>query len=417
MNDLASVTSRADAVALDAADPLLTLRDELLIPEGIVYLDGNSLGPLPRRTPGRVREVLEREWGQELIAAWNTCGWMDLPSRVGDAIGRLVGAAPGQTVVADSTSVNLFKALAGAVRLRPGRRVVLSERGGFPTDLYIAQGLAGLLEDEVELRTVAPEALADALDDDTAVLLLTHVSYLTGRMHDLAALTDAAHAHGALTVWDLAHSAGVVPVELDAWGADLAVGCGYKYLHGGPGAPAFLYVAHALQGSFRNPLSGWMGHAEPFAFAPDYRPAAGVGRALCGTPPVLALAALECGVDLVERAGVAHLRAKSAALGELFIRLVDRFAEAHGLDLASPRDSERRGGQVSYRHPEGYAVIRALAERGVVADFRTPDVARFGFAPLGVRFVDAWDAAEDLREVLENGEWERPELARRHRVT
>ncbi len=417
MYELASVASFANAQALDAGDPLLLFRDELFLPDGLIYLDGNSLGPLPRATPERVRQVVEEEWGRDLITAWNSRGWMDLPVRVGDAIGTLLGAAAGQVVVADSTSANLFKALAGALRLRPERHVILTEEGSFPTDLYIAQGLIELLGAPAELRVVETDGLVEALDDDTAALLLTHVNYLTGRMHDLESLTGAAHRSGALAIWDLAHSAGVVPLELDDWHADLAVGCGYKYLHGGPGAPAFLYVARKHHEGFRSPLSGWMGHAEPFAFVPEYRPAPGIARGMCGTPPVLGLAALECGVDLVARAGSARLRAKASALGDLFIQRLDREPGAHSLQLVSPRHAACRGGQVSYRHPDGYALVRALAERGVVADFRTPDVVRFGFAPLAVRFVDAWDAAEIVEQVVATGAWERPDLARRQRVT
>jgi kynureninase len=318
--------------------------------------------------------------------------------------------------VADSTSGNLFKLLSGALRLRPGRRVVLSEESNFPTDLYVAQGLQRLLG-YPEVRLVPRDGLRDALRDDVAVLMLTHVDFRTGEVHDLAGLTRAAHAAGAFVLWDLAHSAGALPVDLGGCGADLAVGCGYKYLNGGPGAPAFAFVARRLQGTFETPLAGWMGHADPFAFSTRYEPARGIGRLLCGTPPVLSLAALECGVEAIARAGVERLRRKSVALTDLFVRLVEQECGAFGFTLASPREAERRGSQVSLRHPEGYAIVQALVARGVVGDFRTPDILRFGFAPAYVRFADAWDAAAALRAVMEGREWEREEHRTRGRVT
>jgi len=412
----ASRLTRADAEALDAADELAAVRAEFLLPEGLVYLDGNSLGALPRRAAERLREVVEREWGQDLIRSWNANGWIDLPGRVAGLIAPLIGASADEVAVADSTSVNVFKLLAGALRLRPGRRVILSEEANFPTDLYVAQGLASLLGD-VELRLVRRDGLRAALGDDVAVLLLTHVDFRTGEIHDMAGLTRAAHEAGALALWDLAHSAGAVPVDLDGGEADLAVGCGYKYLNGGPGAPAFAFVARRWQPAFESPLSGWMGHASPFAFGARYEPAPGVGRLLCGTPPILSLAALECGVETVARAGIARLRRKSMALSGLFVRLVEQECGAFGFTLASPREADRRGSQASLRHPEGYAIVQALAARGVIGDFRTPDILRFGFAPAYVRFADAWDAVAALRAVMENHEWQRPALQARGRVT
>jgi kynureninase len=307
--------------------------------------------------------------------------------------------------------------LAAALRLNPGRRVILSERENFPTDLYMAQGLIGLLGEGHELRLVEGEALPAAIDGETAILMLTHVNYRTGAMHDMDALTAAAHARGALALWDLAHSAGAVPVDLTAAGADFAVGCGYKYLNGGPGAPAFLYVAERHQERFAQPLSGWFGHAEPFAFAPDYRPAAGIARYLCGTPSVLACAALELGIDSVSPHPAAALREKSVALTETFIRAVEQECAGLGLTLLSPRDPRRRGSQVSFAHPQGYPVMQALIARGVIGDFRAPDILRFGFAPLYLRFVDAWDAAAALKDVLASGGWDRPEFHRRAAVT
>jgi kynureninase len=408
--------TRADAEAMDAADELALLRGEFLLPGGIVYLDGNSLGALPRRTAERVREVVEREWGRDLIRSWNANGWIDLPARVAGLVAPLIGASADEVAVADSTSVNVFKLLAGGLRLRPGRRVVLSEEANFPTDLYVAQGLSRLLGD-VELRLVPRGSLRAALGNDVAVLLLTHVDFRTGEIHDLAGLTRAAHDAGALALWDLAHSAGAVPVDLGGCEADLAVGCGYKYLNGGPGAPAFAFVARRWHSALETPLSGWMGHASPFAFDTRYEPAGGVARLLCGTPPVLSLAALECGVETVARAGIEGLRRKSMALTQLFVALVEQECRAFGFALASPREAERRGSQVSLRHPKAYAIVQALIARGVVGDFRTPDILRFGFAPLYLRFTDAWDAVAALREVMENREWQRPEHQARARVT
>jgi len=410
------MTTRADAEALDAADELGALRADFALPPNVVYLDGHSLGALPRAAAARVREVVEREWGEGLVQSWNAAGWIDLPARVAAEVAPLVGASADEVAVADSTSVNLFKLLAGALRLRPGRRVILSEQENFPTDLYVAQGLASLVEG-VTLRAVPRAELAAGLDDAVAVLMLSHVDFRSGELHDMAAWTRAAHEAGALVLWDLSHSAGALPVDLAGCGADLAVGCGYKYLNGGPGAPAFAFVARRHQAAFESPLTGWMGHADPFAFDTRYRPAPGISRLLCGTPPILSLAALECGVLGVASAGVARLRAKSIALTELFVRLVEQEAAGLGLALASPREPQRRGSQVSLRHAEGYAVVRALAARGVIADFRAPDVLRFGFAPACLRFADVWDAVAALRAVMAAREWERPEHRARARVT
>jgi kynureninase len=408
--------TRETAAAADAADELAFLREAFALPPGVVYLDGNSLGALPRATAERLRDVVEREWGERLIRSWNASGWIDLPARVAARIAGLVGAAPEEIAVADSTSVNLFKLLAGALRLRPGRRVILSEAENFPTDLYVAQGLGSLVEG-VELRLVPRAELAAALDERVAVLMLTQVDFRTGEIHDIAAWAEAAHAKGALALVDLSHSAGAMPVDLDATGADLAVGCGYKYLNGGPGAPAYAFVARRHQDAFVTPLAGWMGHAEPFAFDVRYRPAPGIGRLACGTPAVLSLAALECGVETIERGGVARLRRKSVALSELFIRLVERDCAGLGLALASPLEAERRGSQISLRHPEGYAVVQALIERGVIGDFRAPDLLRFGLAPAYLRFVDVWDAVAALRAVMAEREWDRPQHRARAKVT
>src|SRR5271170_5564475 len=361
------MTTRLDCAAQDAVDPLGDFRDRFELPPGVIYLDGNSLGALPRRTAGRLAELVRAEWGRDLITSWNKNGWIDLPSRVGDKIARLIGAGPGEVVVADSTSVNLFKLLSGALDLAPGRSVVLSDTGNFPTDLYVAQGLIERCGGAMALRLVEPEQVIDAIDADTAVVMLTQVDYRTGRLHDMAAVTAAAHRVGALMLWDLAHSAGAMPIALSAAGADFAVGCGYKYLNGGPGAPAFLFVARHHQARIRPPLSGWMGHAAPFAFDLDYRPAAGVARNLCGTPPILSLAALEVGVDLMLEADLGALRAKSIALGAGFAALVEQ--RCPGLfELASPRDPAARGSQISLRHKQGHAIVQALIARGVIPD-------------------------------------------------
>lgn len=393
---------RADLAALDAADALASFRDRFTLPEGVIYLDGNSLGPVPKAVPGRIAEVLGAQWGQSLIRSWTLHGWMGLPFRVGEKIGRLIGAEPNSTVVADSTSVNLFKLLAGAMGMRPGRRVVLTERGNFPTDLYIAQGMTELLGDRCVLRAV-DDPLA-ALDADVAVLTLTHVNYRTGAMHDMAKVTAAAHAAGALVLWDLSHSVGAVPLQLAADDIDLAVGCGYKYLNGGPGAPAFLMIAPRLQAAFRSPLTGWLGHAAPFDFAGDFRPAEGIARAVVGTPPILSLVPLDVGIDIMTAAPVEAVRAKSLRLTEIFMTLLEPLCAAYGFRVVTPRTVER-GSQVSVAHPDGYAIVQALISRGVIGDFRAPDVMRFGMAPLYVRYVDVWDAVAVLADVMRSGLW------------
>ena len=425
------MTTLQDCRALDERDPLRPLRDLFQLPEGVIYLDGNSLGVLPRAAPGRVADAVTREWGDGLIRSWNTAGWYELPRRVGDKIGRLIGARPGEVVATDSTSVNLFKVLSAALhRARadaPQRRVLVSERSNFPTDLYIAQGLCR--EQGLTLCLVEPHEIPGALTPEVAVLMLTHVNYRTGAMHDMAALTRAAHDAGILTVWDLAHSAGAVPVDLHAAQADFAVGCGYKYLNGGPGAPAFVWVHPAHADRFWQPLSGWWGHAAPFEFSEDYRPAAGIARYLCGTQPILSLTALDCGLDTVLAAeplgGMAALRAKSLALTDLFIALVEERCAGHGLSLVTPRAHALRGSQVCLARPEGaYAIVQALIARGVIGDFRAgdagtgrEDILRFGFTPLYLGYEDVWHAAEHLRQVLESGEWQRAEFNRKQAVT
>ncbi len=409
--------SREDALALDAEDPIAGFRERFIMPANTIYLDGNSLGPLPVAAVDRVGEVLRREWGEDLVRSWTAHGWIDLPGRVAGTIASLVGAAPHEVMVADSTSVNLFKLLAATLRLRPGRKVILSERENFGTDLYIAQGLADLLGTDAELRLVDRSQLRQALDDEVAVLMLTHVDFRTGLMHDMPAWTEAAHQAGAVVLWDLAHSAGAVPVDLAGCGADLAVGCGYKYLNGGPGAPAFAYVSEDLHDNLETPLWGWMGHASPFEFDTGYRPAEGVARLRVGTPPILSLAALECGVEGIAEIGIDRLRAKSVGLTDVFMELVDRECRGFGFEIVTPRDADRRGSQVSVRHPEGYAIVQALIAAGVIGDFRDPDILRFGFAPAYIRYVDVWDAVDSLREVMATGSWRRPEYRTRLKVT
>jgi len=424
------MTTLNDCRALDAQDPLAPLRDLFDLPPGVIYLDGNSLGPLPRATPARVEQVVREEWGQGLIRSWNTAGWFELPGRLGDRIGALIGARPGETVATDTTSVNLFKVLSAALAMQaadaPTRRTVVSERSNFPTDLYIAETLCR--ERGLHLQLVEPEEIASAVNAETAVLMLTHVNYRTGAMHDMRAVTAQAHAAGALLIWDLAHSAGAVEVDLHGAHADYAIGCGYKYLNGGPGAPAFVWVHPRHADRFVQPLSGWWGHAQPFAFTPDYQPAAGIARYLCGTQPVLGLAALGCGLDTLHAAqpagGMAALRRKSLALTDLFIALVEQRCAGHGLSLVTPRDHARRGSQVCLARDEGaYAIVQALIARGVIGDYRAgdggrhKDILRFGFTPLYIGFVDVWNAVEHLKQVLESGEWQRPEFNQTQAVT
>jgi len=399
-------TTRAACAALDAADPLAPLRDRFDLPEGIIYLDGNSLGPRPRAASARARDVVAQEWGQGLIRSWNTAGWFALPGRLGDRLAPLIGAHDGEVVVTDTTSLNLFKALAAALDIQagrdPGRKVIVTERSNFPTDIYMADGLARWLDRGYRLHLVdAHDDLDAAIDTDCAVLMLTHVNYRTGRQHDMAALTGLAHARGALAVWDLAHSAGAVPVDLHGAGADFAVGCTYKYLNGGPGAPAFIWVPRRHQAAFRHPLTGWWSHAAPFAMSHGFEAAEGIGRALCGTQPVVSLALVECGLEIFEATSMAALRAKSLALTDLFIALVESRCAAHPLGLVTPREHAERGSQVSFTHPHGYAVMQALIARGVIGDYREPEIMRFGFTPLYTSFADTWDAVDILRDILD----------------
>jgi kynureninase len=403
----AAADPRAACQALDAADPLAPLRARFDLPPGVIYLDGNSLGARPRAALERAQQVVAREWGHDLIRSWNDAGWFALPKRLGDRLAPLIGAGAGEVVVTDTTSLNLFKALAAALAIQqdaaPARKVIVTERSNFPTDIYMADGLARWLDRGYAVRLVdAPDELDAAIDADCAVLMLTHVNYRTGRQHDMAALTALAHARGALAVWDLAHSAGAVPLDLHAADADFAVGCTYKYLNGGPGAPAFIWVPEKHQAAFRHPLTGWWSHAAPFAMAHGFEAADGIGRALCGTQPVVSLALVECGLEIFEETTMEALRAKSLALTDLFIALVELRCMMHPLDLVTPRDHAQRGSHVSFVHPHGYAVMQALIARGVIGDYREPGIMRFGFTPLYTSFADVWDAVDILADILDD---------------
>ncbi len=431
----------SDCQQLDALDPLRKLRDQFSLPEGVIYLDGNSLGAMPKATEARVAQAISHEWGSGLIRSWNTAGWFEQPQKLGDKIAGLIGARHAEVVVTDSTSINLYKVLSSALTIAahdaPQRRVILSERSNFPTDLYIAESLCK--ERGYRLKLVEPEEVSSALGADIAVLMLTHVNYRTGAMHDMATVTQAAHDAGALTVWDLAHSAGAVPVDLNGANADFAVGCGYKYLNGGPGAPAFVWVnprhINRKDISVGQPLSGWWGHSAPFAFTPDFAPAPGIARYLCGTQPILSMTALDCGLDTLLAAeplgGMAALRRKSLALTDLFLELVIQRCAGFGLGVATPVTHASRGSQVSLtcEHSNevwgsgAFGIMQALIARGVIGDFRAgdghrhKDILRFGFTPLYVGYVDVWNAVEQLRQVLESQEWKRREFNQRHAVT
>ena len=408
----APITTRADCLALDARDPLAGLRTRFDLPDGVIYLDGNSLGARPRAALARAQDVVAREWGTDLIRSWNTAGWFDMPKRLGDRLAPLIGAGPGEVAVTDTTSLNLFKALAAALRIQSegatsDRRTIVTERSNFPTDIYMAEGLSRWLERGYRVRLVdSVDEIPAALDLDAAVLMLTHVNYRTGYQHDMATLTGLAHEAGALAVWDLAHSAGAVPVDLRAADADFAVGCTYKYLNGGPGAPAFIWVPQKHQARFDHPLSGWWGHASPFAMAPAFAPVAGIGRALCGTQPIVSLALVECGLEIFEATDMEAVRAKSLALTDLFIDLVERRCAGHPLGLVTPREHARRGSQVSFTHPHGYAVMAALIARGGIGDYREPEIMRFGFTPLYTSFADVWDAVEILKDILDRNDYD-----------
>ncbi len=393
----------------------LPMKDRFALPEGMIYLDGNSLGPLPKGVSERVGDMMRDEWGAHLIKGWNLDGWMAQPSRVGDMVGRIIGAPEGSVVMGDTLSLKVYQALSAALQMRPDRKVILSDSGNFPTDLYIAEGLVRHLGHGHELRVVAPEDVADAITDDIAVAMLTQVDYRTGRMHDMNAITAKAHGAGAVMIWDLAHSAGAVPVDMTASGAEFAVGCTYKYLNGGPGAPAFIYVRPDLADRIDPALAGWLGHEAPFAFDLEYRPAPGIERMRVGTPPVLQMAALEEAMKIWDEVDMADVRAASLRLSDLFIAEVE--ASCPDLTLASPRDRALRGSQVSFHFENGYAAMQALIARGVIGDFRAPDIMRFGFTPLYLDEDDVRGAAAILAEILRDRLWDRPEYHARARVT
>jgi kynureninase len=385
------------------------------LPEGVTYLDGNSLGPLPKAAPARMARAMTEEWGEMLITGWNKAGWMAQPATLGDRIGRLIGAPEGTTVLGDTLSIKVHQALAAALALRPERKVILTDSGNFPSDIYMAEGLIEQLGRGHELRVVAPEEVEAAIDEDVAVMMITEVDYRTGRRHDMPKLIARAHEVGALAIWDLAHSAGAVDVDVAAADTDFAVGCTYKFLNGGPGAPAFIHVAPRLIDAVRPALSGWLGHDAPFAFEPSYRPGAAIARMRVGTPPVLAMAALDSALDIWDGVDMADLRAASLALSDRFIEGVE--AACPGLELATPRDPARRGSQVSFRHPQGYAVMQALIAQGVIGDFRAPDILRFGITPLYLDEADIDRAVEVMASILRDGSWDRPEFHARAAVT
>ena len=402
------------AKALDAADPLNFARDRFRLPDGIIYLDGNSLGALPKAASAALTNTAERQWGEDLIASWNKHDWIDWPTRIAAKLAPIVGAKPDELLIADSTSVCLFKLLAAAARARPSRTTILTQKRNFPTDLYVAQGLTDILG--LTLKAVEPSEILAAIDGDTAVVTITHVDYRSAAIYDMRAINEAAAAAGALVVWDLSHSAGAIELDVNGTGCELAVGCGYKYLNGGPGAPAFVYIAERLQGELRNPLQGWMGHADPFAFVDNYRPVAGISQFLTGTPPILALATLEAGLATFDGVAMRDVAAKSRSLSELFISEVE--ARCGGkVRLASPRDPVQRGSHVVFAHPEGYAVMQALIARGVIGDFRAPDLMRFGFAPLYNSHAEMVRAAETLSDIITSGEWDQPRFRARAKVT
>ena len=403
-----------EAQQLDASDPLGFARERFRLPAGIIYLDGNSLGALPLAAPLALAETAERQWGEDLIGSWNKHEWIDWPTRIAASLAPIVGADPSELLIADSTSVSLFKLLAAAVRARPGRRTIVTQMRDFPTDLYVAQGLAEMLD--LSLKALPADEVVGAIDADTAVVTLSHVDYRSASIHDMRALNDAANAAGALTLWDLSHSAGAIELDLTRAGSGLAVGCGYKYLNGGPGAPAFVYVAKRMQEELRNPLQGWMGHADPFAFVDDYRPAGGIARFLTGTTSILALAALDAGLATFKGIAMRDLAAKSRSLSELFIDEVEaRCGEE--VRLASPREPTKRGSHVVFAHEQGYAVMQALIARGVIGDFRAPDLMRFGFAPLYNSHSEMVQAASILADILDSREWDQARFKERAKVT
>lgn len=416
MNAPASRWTRADIARLDHEDRLAHLRARFLVPEGVVYLDGNSLGCLPAGVEERIQRLMREEWGNDLIKSWNIHDWIDLPRRVGAKIARLIGAEDNEVVAADSTSVNLYKLLAAALKMRPDRRVILTEADNFPTDNYMMQGLSALVGG-VEVRAIARDAITDAIDENVAVVSLTHVNYRTGQIYDMAGVTDAAHRAGALTIWDLSHSAGAVPVYLNEAAADFAVGCGYKFLNGGPGAPAYVFVASRHFDEAISPLWGWLGHAKPFDFSGDYAPGDGIDRFQCGTPALLSLVALDAALDAFDGVEIPALYGKAQRLGDLFLDLVDSELGNSDLEIACPRKADERGSQVSFTHPNAFEIVQALIDRDMIGDYRAPDIARFGLTPIYLRYSDIGRGVELLKDVMDQEAWRDPRYQTRGKVT
>ena len=408
----------ASIATLDQHDPLRHKRDAFLLPDGVIYLDGNSLGPMPKAALRELKIAAEQEWGKDLIRSWNTAGWFDLPGTLGDRIARLIGAAPGETVITDTASINIYKAIHAGLKLRPDRSVVVAEGSGFPADIYMIEGVASVRPDmRIRLEGVDGPRIEDLIDDDVAVVLVNHVDYRTGTLRDMSALTGRIHEAGAIAIWDLCHSAGVLKVDLNANGADFAVGCTYKYLNGGPGAPAFVFAAKRHHGKLSQPLTGWWGHASPFAFDRSFRPGDGIRPMLCGTQPILSMRALAGALEVWEDVDLDQVREKSVRLTDLFIALVEEGCGSFGVTLAAPRERTTRGSQVSFRHPHGYEIMQALIDQGVIGDFRSPDFMRFGFAPLYLSYTDVYVAATILHDILANGTWRASRFANRLTVT
>ncbi len=409
--------TREDFLKQDKQDPLAPFRDEFHIPQDMIYMDGNSLGAMPKTASGRVREVTDREWAQDLIKSWNTADWFNAPHRIGDKIAGIIGAGQGEVVATDSTGINLFKALSAALAINSDRSVIVMEGSNFPTDNYITQGLVEFLGRQHCIRFVEKDGIMDAIEDNVAVVSLTDVHYKTGHRLDMKAITARARQHGVLTVWDLCHSAGALPVDLNEAGADFAVGCGYKYLNGGPGAPAFIFAAKRHHDDLKQPLTGWWSHSAPFDFTRDYQIGDGISRMLSGTQPIISLCALEVGVDIMARADIHKIREKSKKMGDLFIAAVEQKCNDYGFAIVSPRSADQRGSQVSLSHENGYAIMQALIERGVIGDFRAPEILRFGLTPLYLRYVDVWDAVDALSNIMANAIWKAPKYHVRAAVT
>jgi len=412
-----AISTRSDLEQLDQDDPLAAFRDEFFLPEGIIYLNGNSLGAMPLKAAERARQVVEKEWAEGLIGSMNTAGWYELPQTLGRKIAPLVGAKPSEVVLTDSTGIDLYKIVAAALQLQPDRRVIVMEGSNFPTNNYMIQGLVEQLGDGYTIRFAEADEIMDAIDEDVATICITHVHYKTGRIHDMAAITEKAHSVGAAAVWDLCHTVGAMPVDLNACNVDFAVACTYKYLNAGPGAPPLLFAAERHHGKCLQPLTGWYGHAEPFDFERDYRPAPGIRQMLSGTQPTASLSTAEIGIDIMLRADLAEIRNKSMRMTDLFIELVEERCADHDISLFSPRNAQKRGSQVSFSHEDGYSLIRAMHDQGVGCDYREPGIMRFGFAPLYTRYIDVWETVEKLHNILDSGIWKEKKYSDRAAVT